>query len=265
MTHRAARVQALLSAVPPVLLFGGAALAFLLWGRAALHGMHAQVVVAFSLFALWRYGWQLTHYLRAGWYAGWHYPKLREAAQRVAALRAWPGRIFVVVPSYLEEAWVSGSAMQALLANLAELPCSATVVVAVGSDEDEAVIAAACRHHPALRKVEIVFQRQSRGKRIALGHALRAVARRYQHEPDSVTVFMDGDSWLEPGALRRVLPFFMAYRDLGAVTTNEEVYLPAGGAWYRDWFRLKFGQRQVLFQSHSLSHKVLTLTGRFSV
>ncbi|QJW84843.1 glycosyltransferase [Ramlibacter terrae] len=265
MNQRAGRGHALLSAVPSVLLFGGAALLFLLWGRDVLHGMHAEVVVAFSLFALWRYGWQLTHYLRAGWYAGWHYPRLRAAAQEAAAGRSWPARIFVVVPSYLEEPRVSTSAMQALLANPAELPCHATVVVAVGSADDEALIAAACRGHVALRKVELVFQRQSQGKRIALGHALRAVARRYQHEPDSVTVFMDGDSWLEPGALARTMPFFMAYRDLGAVTTNEEVYLPAGGAWYRDWFRLKFGQRRVLFQSHSLSHKVLTLTGRFSV
>lgn len=265
MNQRTGRGHALLSAVPSVLLFGGAAFLFLLWGRDVLHGMHAEVVVAFSLFALWRYGWQLTHYLRAGWYAGWHYPRLRADAQQAAAGRPWPARIFVVVPSYLEEPWVSTSAMQALLANLAELPCHATVVVAVGSEQDEALIAAACRGHAALRRVELVFQRQSQGKRIALGHALRAVARRYQHEPDSITVFMDGDSWLEPGALLRTMPFFMAYRDLGAVTTNEEVYLPAGGAWYRDWFRLKFGQRQVLFQSHSLSHKVLTLTGRFSV
>lgn len=265
MIQRFGRGHDLLSAVPSLLLFGGAAFAFLLWGRQLLHGVHAEVVVAFTVFALWRYGWQLTHYVRAGWYAGWHYPRLRAAAQQVAAGRAWPQRVFVVVPSYLEEPWVSASAMQALLANLAELPCKATVVVAVGSDEDEAVILAACRAHPALRKVELVFQRQSQGKRIALGHALRAVARRYDHEPDSVTVFMDGDSWLEPGALLRTLPFFMAYRDLGAVTTNEEVYLPSGGPWYRDWFRLKFGQRQVLFQSHSLSHRVLTLTGRFSV
>lgn len=265
MSHPVGRGHALLSAVPPVLLFGGAAVAFLAWGREVLHGMHAEVVVAFSLFALWRYGWQLTHYVRAGWYAGWHYPKLRADAELVAAERAWPARIFVVVPSYLEEPWVSTAAIQALLANLAELPCKATVVVAVGSDDDEAVVGAACRGHAALGRVEVVCQRQSQGKRIALGHALRAVARRYRHEADSVTVFMDGDSWLEPGALRRVLPFFMAYRDLGAVTTNEEVYLPGGGGWYRDWFRLKFGLRQVLFQSHSLSHKVLTLTGRFSV
>lgn len=260
------RTQALLSAVPPALLIGGGALAFLLWAREELHArLHFEVLVAFSIFALWRYGWQLLHYVRAGWYAGWHYPRLRAAARQVAAQRPWPARVFVVVPSYLEEAWVSTQAMQALMTNLLELPGRATVVVACGSAEDEAVISRACRPYLHAGRIELVFQRQNQGKRIAMGHALRAVARRYEDETDSVTVFMDGDSWLEPGALLRTVPFFMAYRDLGAVTTDERAHIPEGGGWYRDWFDLKFGQRHVLFQSHSLSHKVLTLTGRFSV
>ncbi len=265
MIARATRLQTLCSAVGPVLLYGSLALAVFLWGRDELHAIDGEVLILISAFALWRYGWQLLHYTRAGWYAGRHYPRLRRTAQEVAQRRVWPSRIFVVVPSYLEEAWVSREAMQALMANLSEVPCHATVVVAAGSDQDEHVIAAACRPWLQRGRIELVFQRQNQGKRIAMGHALRAVARRYEDEPDSITVFMDGDSWLEPGALARVLPFFMAYRDLGAVTTNEEAYIPEGGNWYRDWFDLKFGQRQVLFQSHSLSHRVLTLTGRFSV
>ncbi len=265
MTPRRKRFHALLSAFVPLVLFGGPALAFLLWGRDELHAMREEVVVLISVFAIWRYGWQLTHYIRAGWYAVWHYPRLRTNAQNAAHGRAPPQRIFVVVPSYLEEDWVTQEAMQALMFNLLELPCKATVVMATGSEKDDAVIASACAPYLVDGRIELVFQRQSQGKRMAMGHALRAVARRYQDEPDSVTVFMDGDSWLEPGALRKVLPFFMAYGDLGAVTTNEEACIPQGSAWYRDWFGLKFGQRQVLFQSHSLSHKVLTLTGRFSV
>jgi glycosyltransferase Alg8 len=261
---RPTRLQALRSAITPLLLYGGAALAVFLWGRDALHSIHHQVLILISAFAFWRYGWQLLHYLRAGWYAGRHYPRLRATAQQVARERAWPQRIFVVVPSYLEEAWVSHEAMRALMTNLLAVPCRSTIVVAAGSDRDEQVIAAACRPWLADGRIELVFQRQSQGKRIAMGHALRAVARRYADEADSITIFLDGDSCLEPHAIARVLPFFLAYRDLGAVTTNEVACIPGGGAWYRDWFDLKFGQRQVLFQSHSLSHRVLTLTGRFS-
>lgn len=259
------RAQALRSVLLPLLIFGGGSYAFLYWARQGLHPLHPEVVLTFGVLAFWRYGWQLLHYTRAAWYALWHYPRLRAAAEHVAATRHWPARIFVVLPSYLEEPWVSTEAMQALMANIAALPCRVTIVAAVGSDEDEAVIGAAWEAHPARDKVELVFQRQSQGKRIALGHALRAVARRFDDEPDSITVLMDGDTWLEHGALARVLPFFMAYRDLGALTTNEIGYIPGRDPWYRDWFGLKFGQRHVLFQSHSLSHKVLTLTGRFSV
>lgn len=265
MMRAASRAGALRSVLLPLLVYGGGAALFLTWAHDGLHPLHADVLFAIGALAAWRYGWQLLHYLRAAWYALVHYPRLRAAAQAAAAVRPWPRRIFVVLPSYLEEPWVSMEAMQALMANLAVLPCRATLIASVGSDEDETVIGAAWQAHPARSRVELVFQRQSRGKRIALGHALRAVARRYEDEPDSVTVLMDGDSWLEPGALAKVLPFFVAYRDLGAVTTNERAYVPGEDAWYRDWFGLKFGQRHVLFQSHSLAHKVLTLTGRFSV
>ena len=265
MRRLSPRAQALRSAVLPVLVFGGGGAAFVAWARHDLNMLHEHVIIAISLLALWRYGWQLLHYLRSAWYALLHYPRLRETAWHAARGRPWPSRIFIVLPSYLEEAWVSMEAMQSLMSNIAALPCKATIIASVGSDEDESVISAAWHAHPARAQVELVFQRQSQGKRVALGHALRAVARRYDDDPDSITVLMDGDSWLEPEALAKVMPFFMAYRDLGAITTNETAYIPGQDAWYRDWFGLKFGQRHVLFQSHSLAHKVLTLTGRFSV
>jgi mannuronan synthase len=258
------RAQAFKSALLPALLYGGAGYGFLVWARHALHPLHPQVLLAFGFLAFWRYGWQLLHTVRAAWYAFWHYPRLRAAAQLVAARRTCPRRIFVVLPCYMEETWVSTESMQALMSNLASLPCRATVVASVGNDQDECAIGAVWQAHPARDRVELVFQRQSRGKRVALGHALRAVARRFDDDPDSITLLMDGDTWLEPGTLERVLPFFVAYSDLGAVTTNEQAFIPGQGAWYRDWFGLKFGLRHVLFQSHALSHKVLTLTGRFS-
>jgi glycosyltransferase Alg8 len=76
---------------------------------------------------------------------------------------------------------------------------------------------------------------------------------------------MDGDSYLEPGTLEKVLPFFSLMPRLGALTTNEIAYINTLSPWYKQWFNLKFGQRHTLFQSHSLSRRVLTLTGRFSL
>lgn len=76
---------------------------------------------------------------------------------------------------------------------------------------------------------------------------------------------MDGDSYLESYALQKLIPFFASNNKLGAVTTNEVAFINTRSSLYRDWFSLKFGQRHILFQSHALSNKVLTLTGRFSV
>ena len=140
MSFASARGQALRSAILPVLLYGSVGYAVLGWARGGLHPLQQHVIFAVGMLVFWRYGWQLMHYLRAAWYAAWHYPRLRAAARRVAAGRAWPGRIFIVLPSYLEEAWVSMEAMQALMSNVAAIPCKATIVAAVGSDQDEMVI-----------------------------------------------------------------------------------------------------------------------------
>ena len=265
MKERAARGAAWHSLALPLLVYTALALPLFLWSRREAHPLGHETLLAIGVFGAWRYGWQLLHYVRAWLYSRFHFPGLRRQADAFAAAGRYPSRVFVVVASYLEEPWVSVESFQSLMANLSDLPCEATVVVAVGSDADEAVINGAYRSHPARSHVELVFQRQSQGKRIALGHALRAVARRYADESDSVTVFMDGDSWLEPGSLRRTLPFFAAFGDLGALTTNEVAWIHGSSAWYKDWFALKFGERHVQFQSHSLSHKVMTLTGRFSM
>lgn len=224
-----------------------------------------QTVIALGLFAAWRYGWLLINYARALVYAKIRYPRLSREVERLPEELRYPERVFFVVPSYKEEPWVTIESFQSIMSNLAGIPCHATIVVAVGDDRDESLISWIYNAHPAKYKVQLVFQRQKHGKRIALGHSLRAVARRYQDEPNSVTIFMDGDSWLEPETLKKTLPYFAAFDDLGALTTNELAYIKSKSGWNKDWYNLKFGQRHILFQSHSLSNKVLTLTGRFSL
>lgn len=222
-------------------------------------------IAAFGIFAIWRYGWQILNYCRASYYAFFRYPYLRMLTQQQPKEECFPEHIFFVIPSFKEEGWVSVETFQSILSNIASIPSSATLIVATGSDEDDAIITATFSAHPCHYKAELVLQRQNQGKRIAMGHALRAVARRYKDEFNSVTLFMDGDSYLEPKTLIKSLPFFTTFKDLGALTTNEVAFINTRSSWYKDWFNLKFGQRHILFQSHSLSNKVLTLTGRFSM
>lgn len=265
MIPRFGKNNSLPSAVIPIFFYLSISFGFYALSRPHLTAPEGHWIAAFGVFAIWRYGWQIINYCRAGYYAFVRYPYLRMLTEQQAQESRYPKHLFFIIPSFKEEAWVSVETFQSILSNLASVPCTATLIVSTGSDEDDAIVTAAFCSHPCHYKTELVLQRQNQGKRIAMGHALRAVARRYKEEFNSVTLFMDGDSYLEPNTLKKSLPFFTTFKDLGALTTNEVAFINTRSSWYKDWFNLKFGQRHILFQSHSLSNKVLTLTGRFSM
>lgn len=75
---------------------------------------------------------------------------------------------------------------------------------------------------------------------------------------------MDGDFVLDTGCLSLCLPMFAADPELHAVTTDEDVVVE-GPSWIQSWLSMRFAQRRLAMQSHALSNRVLTLTGRFSV
>ena len=268
MVKRFGRKTALRSLVVPGVFYLTLAfcIGYLFWPY--FYYMKNETLIVLGSFAIWRYSWQAIHYLRAIFYSLFYYPRLKKRAAALPEDLRFPKHLFFIIPSYNEEAWVSREAFHSILSELGKIPSSATLVVATGSDKDDVVISSIYNSHPVKDKVDLVFQRQSQGKRIAMGHALRSAARRYNmidDDPHSATIFMDGDSYLEPGTLMKVLPFFGLMPRLGALTTNEVAFINSESSWYKNWFNLKFGQRHILFQSHSLSRKVLTLTGRFSV
>ena len=265
MIKRFGRKEGLISFIIPGICYSVAAfgIGYSMWPY--FYYVKNETFIVLGAFALWRYGWQVIHYIRSTIYAFYYYPKLKSFVTSLPEEKKYPEHIFFVIPSYKEEPWVTIETFQSIFSNLSTIPCRATLIVSTGSDQDDAIIAATFEAHPIRDKVELVLQRQSQGKRIAMGHALRAIARRYEEEPNSVTIFMDGDSYLESHTLNKTIPFFATFRDLGALTTNEIAYINTQSSWYKEWFNLKFGQRHVLFQSHSLSNKVLTLTGRFSM
>jgi glycosyltransferase Alg8 len=268
MVRRFGRKTALKSLVVPGVFYLTLAFCtgYLFWPY--FYYMKNETLIVLGSFAMWRYGWQATHYLRAIFYGLFYYPRLKKRAAALPEELRFPKHLFFIIPSYNEAAWVSREAFHSILSELGNIPSSATLIVATGSDKDDSVISSIYNSHPVKEKVDLIFQRQSKGKRIAMGHALRSAARRYHmtdDDPHSATIFMDGDSYLEPGTLAKVLPFFALMPRLGALTTNEVAFIRTESSWYKNWFNLKFGQRHILFQSHSLSRKVLTLTGRFSV
>ncbi len=227
-----------------------------------------EVIISLSLFALWRYGWMFLNYTRSFLYRFYLYPKLKNKVKKIPQNRRYPKQLYFMIPSYKEDSWVSVETFRSILTEIDSISSEVTIVVATAGREDDYYIKKVFDTYQGDKKINLVFQHQSQGKRIAMGHALRFISRDYHHknidDSESITIFMDGDSYMEDGFLKKILPFFMIDKKLGALTTNEVAFIDSKSKWYKDWFNLKFGQRHILFQSHSLSKKVLTLTGRLS-
>ncbi|RUM68840.1 MAG: hypothetical protein DSZ05_00435 [Sulfurospirillum sp.] len=260
--------KALSSFFSPLLIYGTVILLLLLMVQPKLYLLKNGVVVTLSLFALWRYGWMVLNYTRALIYRFYYYPRLRKKALRLPESAKYPKHLYFMIPSYKEDFWVSVECFRSILSEIRSIPSQVTIVVATSESREDKVIREMFRAYEGTQRVKLIFQHQKGGKRIAMGHALRAIAREYHKaqfdDPNSVTIFMDGDSYLQKGLLAKLLPFFASEHRLGAVTTNEVAYINSKNRWYKAWFNLKFAQRHILFQAHSLSRKVMTLTGRLS-
>ncbi len=267
---RYGRDTAVASLLRPFLFYLFIALAIIYTLYPYIEELKKGTLIGIALIGLWRYTFMILNYSRAAYYAKIIYPRYRKRIETIPFETRFPNHIYFVVPSYKEDAWVSTEVFQSLLSNINEIPSYATIVVATGSAYDDSIIQNIFEAHPNTKKISLIFQSQSRGKRIAMGHALRAISRKINqskedNDSNSITVFMDGDTYLPQGTLLRSLPFFAIEPKLGAVTTNEIAYIDSESKWYKDWFNLKFAQRHILFQSQSISKRVLTLTGRFSI
>ena len=111
--------------------------------------------------------------------------------------------------------------------------------------------------------VRLVTDRiKSSGKRDAMQKALRILASCSPTEND-IMVFVDGDTLVPEDIWARSAPVFTD-GCTGALTTDEAAIIDKEGL-FKDWFTLRFNQRQVMMCSMGLANRVLTLTGRMSV
>ncbi len=98
---------------------------------------------------------------------------------------------------------------------------------------------------------------------IDCGFPTTAISR---HLPDSraVVAVIDGDTVLSEGVVRRTVPWFHLFDNVGGLTTNEFCEV-RGGYVMSEWHKLRFAQRHINMCSMALSKRVLTMTGRMSV
>ncbi len=215
-------------------------------------------------FGIWRYGWWLTHVLRALWFGRVVYPRM---AARAAALwnGGWrPRRMHFLVTVYHERAETVEAVMTAIVRETRRATMPATIWIGSKDAADEATVARCLQRCAKDLDLHLRFVRQSgSGKRNSIALILSAMAREGLSDAD-VVAFMDSDFILSPGALQASLPHFAADPALVALTTDEDVVVH-GPRWVQTWLNMRFAQRRLAMQSHALSRRVLTLTGRFSL
>jgi len=217
---------------------------------------------AVGAIAVWRYGWGGVHLVRAGLFRHWVFPAWRKRADAVA-VEQLPSRVYLLLTSFRIDGDTSLRVYRAAIAEAKSLGRRVTVVASLVEMADMRLVKALFLQAEAGPLVDLVLLRlPGSGKRDALANGFRAISA--SRPPiDAVVCVIDGDTILTAGALRGVLPFFVLEPDMDALTTDE-ICEVEGDALFRDWYNLRFAQRQVLMCSLGLSRRVLTLTGRFS-
>ncbi len=222
------------------------------------------VTITLGSLGIWRYSWWFTHVVRSEIYQHILFPKMRAASEKRWQEGWRPRHVHFMMTTFMERRDTTELVLQSICREVRESGIPTTLWLGSGDIYDENIIMNYLRQHAEDLPLEFVMVRQNvSGKRMAIGLVLRAMSRRRIHKDDLI-VFMDGDAVLAPGILRKCTPLFEADPELQAVTTDEEV-LCFGPGWMQSWLTMRFAQRRIAMQSHAMSNKVLTLTGRMSV
>lgn len=223
-----------------------------------------EFVYIIGTIGVWRYLWWFNHWMRALIYANVTYPKMRARAEAVWNSGWRPRRIHIQMTTFREHREISEAVIRGLVTEIREAGVPATIWLGSSEPEDERQIAEHLKLIGGDCDITLRIIRQNQpGKRVAIALILRAMSRAGLGK-DDIVVFMDGDFVLHPGAIRKCFPLFALDPDLHALTTDEHV-LVKGPKWMQTWLDMRFAQRRLAMQSHALSNRVLTLTGRFSV
>ena len=224
----------------------------------------AEITLVIGVLGIWRYGWWFTHAVRAEIYGRLVYPRLQREGRRVWSEGWRPRHLHFMMTTYKEHRDITEKVIRSICREIRDAGVPGTIWLGSGDRYDENLIADLLTREMTDLDVTLRVIRQNQpGKRMAIGLVLRAMSR-CGVEKDDLIIFMDGDFILAPNAVGACLPLFKLYPDLQACTTDEEV-LCIGPKWVANWLTMRFAQRRLAMQSHSLSGRVLTLTGRMSV
>ncbi|WP_395813137.1 glycosyltransferase [Devosia sp.] len=222
------------------------------------------VLVVIGLIGLWRYGWAMLHLGRSLWFRKVWFPPLRKRAE-AALSEDGVGHAFMLLTSFRIDEPTTTKVYAGAFRAAARAAGGATVVASIVEPADEWLIShlATAMYGESLPFGLEFVRIPGTGKRDALAHGFRAIAKHQPGPHDTVSV-IDGDSIVPDDLIERCAGFFLVDARLGALTTDE-VCTVEGAEIFRKWYSMRFVQRQILMCSNGLSKRVLTLTGRMSM
>lgn len=224
-----------------------------------------KIVVSIGLLGLWRYSWWILHVARSLIYKKNVFPSLRQSADLLWSAGWKPKCIYFMMTTFNEVQSTTETVLASIINECKEINVPVKLFIGIGSDYDEEIIINFFKKIKTEFLFEFKLIRQKLpGKRYAIGETLRAIVED-QPNHDIPIIFMDGDTYFEPGCLQKCLPFFQLIPSLQALTTHEKAIVINGPKWLKKWLDMRFIQRDFTMQSHALSNKVLTLTGRMSI
>lgn len=212
----------------------------------------------------WRYSWAAINFTRAIIFRRIVYPVRKARAFKRFKENNEPSHTFFMVTTYGMPVETTITVYKSVFVAAANARDGSTICASVVDGSDARLIQQVFDTMPRdMKNVRLIIDRiKSDGKRDAIAKALRILAK-FNPSHRDICVFADGDTVVPPNIAAASAPFFTDPK-VGALTTDEGALIERKNL-YRDWFILRFNQRQVMMCSMGLSNHVLTLTGRMSV
>ena len=223
---------------------------------------HAIIVIGFL--GAWRYSWAMLNFTRALIFRKYAYPRRKAEAFRKYAESGARSHAYFMVTSYMVDQDTTLMVYRSIFRAAARARDGATIVSSVVDGADERLIRYVYdTMHEDMSNVVLHMDRiKANGKRDAMARALKVLAT-FSPTPHDIMVFVDGDTVVPIDVVEQSAPWFHD-PEVGALTTHENAIIEEENL-FKDWFILRFNQRQVMMCSMGLSKHVLTLTGRMSV
>lgn len=237
--------------------------AILLLPPIALDPSSKQFIFVVGAIAIWRYGWGLTHFVRAIIYKNIVFPKYRKL-EREHHTNLMPSKIYLLVTSFRIETDTSLKVFRSIISEAVDCGVEVSIVASLVEKADEKMVKEVFKSMSPPDRIKLNIVRiPGTGKRDGLAQGFRAISRDMPPD-DAVVAVIDGDSVLGENLISNTATFFKMMPEIGALTTDEECDV-RGSKIIREWHSLRFAQRQLLMSSMGLSKRVLTLTGRMSM